>query len=121
MLDFRGIFKVYLHVMPGQYARVSKGHISRACAGRVGGMISMSDIMVRACHKCKVYVCIHSDDVVNQRMMKAFDGEHSRHMIQSVVLSEVQGIYREIPCSPASLTGNLLNAPSAGEVGRGHA
>ncbi len=81
----------------------------------------MSDVMVRACHKCKVYVCIHPDDAGNQRVMKAFDSEHGRHMIQSVVISEVQGIYREIQCNVGPLTGNFLGASKPGEAGRGHA
>ncbi len=81
----------------------------------------MSNVMVRACHKCKVYVCIQPDDAGNLRVLNAFEGEHGRHMIQTVVNSEVQSYYREISCNPAPLPGNLLGTSKPGEVGRGHA
>ncbi len=81
----------------------------------------MSDIMVRACHKCKVYVCIIPEDPSNLQALKIFDATHSRHMVQSVVLGEVQSIYQEVPCKTPLLPGPLLGAPSAGEASRGHA
>lgn len=74
----------------------------------------MSDIMVRACHKCKVYMCIIPEDPNNLQTLKGFDAAHSRHMVQSVTLSEVQKIYREIPCKPPILTGSALGVSNLG-------
>ncbi len=81
----------------------------------------MSMKMVRACHKCKVYVCIQPDDAGNQRVMRGFDAEHGRHMIQTVVISEVQAIYREIPCIPPPLASPNFGPSKPAEVSRGHA
>ena len=60
----------------------------------------MTEMMVRACHKCKVYMCILPEDTNNLRLLHSFDADHARHMVQTVSLAEVRGIYKEMPCMP---------------------
>ena len=47
----------------------------------------------RACIKCKTYIVIHADNPINQVDIKNFERKHTSHMIMTVDLNEVKGVY----------------------------
>ncbi|HMF33001.1 MAG TPA: hypothetical protein VKK79_16375 [Candidatus Lokiarchaeia archaeon] len=55
--------------------------------------VTITDV-VRACHKCREYVPI-GDSYPEQAAVRAFDGNHAMHPVQTVADSEVR-TYRNV-------------------------
>lgn len=55
--------------------------------------IGIMSLRCRACIKCKTYLVIHADNPINQVEIKNFERKHTSHMIMTVELNEVKGVY----------------------------
>ncbi len=53
------------------------------------------DRMVKACHKCRIYMSIGNTYELLQKEQK-FDREHRGHPVQVVRVSEIQEYYKQI-------------------------
>ncbi len=55
--------------------------------------MGIMSLRCRACIKCKTYIVIHADNPINQVAIKNFERKHTSHMIMTVELNEVKGVY----------------------------
>lgn len=57
----------------------------------------MSEIMVKACiWGCKEYIIIRPDNLINQKLIRAFEIKHSPHPVVTIPLNEVKEHFKNV-------------------------